>query len=331
MFLFFVLWIGFFGIAQQGHVHTVAFYNVENLFDPNDHPSHFDDDYTPHGKNRWTETKLHQKIDLLASVLSKVGKAQTKRPPLLIGLAEVENKAVLKLLTAHPSLKTSTYGIVHFESPDFRGIDVALLYQKKHFKISHQKVYALQLVDTKTGYKRTSRDILVVNGYLNQHNISLLINHWPSRRGGVKKSAPSRFKAAQLHRKITDSLHKKYPNGKIISMGDYNDDPYDKSLQWIKGEDYTFFNPMEKMAEKGKGSLAHKDRWHLFDQLLFSKHWKQDPSLFVFDVQIYQPKKLRTLRGRYRGYPFRTTIEGNSLVGYSDHFPVYAILAERRD
>ena len=331
MLWFFTLLMGFLCMTQQGHLHTVAFYNVENLFDPQDHPTHFDEDYTPHGKNRWTKDKLHQKIDLLVSVLSNVGKAQTQRPPLLIGLAEVENKAVVKLLTAHPNLKAYNYGIVHFESPDFRGIDVALLYQKNHFKVSHQKVYALELVDAKTGYKRTSRDILVVSGYLNQHKISVLVNHWPSRRGGAKKSAPSRFKAALLHRKITDSLRKKHPNGKIISMGDYNDDPHDKSLQWIKGNDDTFFNPMEKMAKKGKGSLAHNDRWHLFDQLLFSKHWQQNPSLFVMDVQIYQPLNLRTLRGRYRGYPFRTASEGGRLVGYSDHFPVYAILAERRD
>lgn len=331
MVWFFSLWICFLGVAQQGHLHTVAFYNVENLFDPHDHPTHFDDDYTPTGKNRWTQDKLHQKIDLLASVISKLGKAQTQRPPLLIGLAEVENKAVLKLLTTHPSLKASRYGIVHFESPDFRGIDVALLYQKDHFKLSHKKAYALELVDAKTGYKRTSRDILVVSGYLNRHKISLLVNHWPSRRGGAKKSAPSRFKAALLHKKITDSLHKKHPNGKIISMGDFNDDPHDKSLQWIKGKNNVFFNPMEKMAKKGKGSLAHNDRWHLFDQLLFSKYWQQDPNLFVLDVKIYQPLSLRTLRGRYRGYPFRTAVEGTLLVGYSDHFPVYAILAERKD
>ena len=205
---------------------------------------------------------------------------------------------------------------------------MALLYQRDHFLVEDQKAIKLELTDPKTGYKRTTRDILVVSGYLAQHRISLLINHWPSRRGGKTKSAPHRMKAARLHKKITDSLMRKYPEGKVISMGDYNDNPNDKSLQWIKGKkkDEILFNPMEKMIKKGIGSLAHNDRWFLFDQLLFSMNWNKDKELFLLKTAVFNPSFLRTKRSNYHGYPFRTKVNGIRLEGYSDHFPVYAVI-----
>jgi predicted extracellular nuclease len=314
--------------GQKGQVHTFCFYNVENLFDAQDNPSTFDDDFTPEGRYQWTKDLANQKIEQLAFVLSQVGVAETQRPPLIIGLAEIENKKILRDLIQHELLAPYNYGIIHFESPDFRGIDVALLYQKNHFLIKDQKAVKLELTDPKTGYKRTTRDILVVNGYLNQHRISVLINHWPSRRGGKTKSAPHRMKAAQLHRKITDSLERRYPNGKIISMGDYNDNPKDKSLQWIQGkrDNRVFFNPMEKMVNQGMGSLAHSDRWYLFDQMLFSINWKNDKALFLLKTAVFNPAFLSTKRSNYQAYPFRTRVTGKRLEGYSDHFPVYAII-----
>ncbi len=323
--LFFCCLLSF---AQKGLVHTLCFYNVENLFDAQNHAVNFDDDYTPDGRHQWTEDLVHQKINQLAKVLSQVGKQETQRPPILIGLAEVENKSVLRHLIQNELLLPYDYGIAHFESPDFRGIDVALLYQKKHFLLDNQKALSLELTDPKTGFKRTTRDILVVSGYLRQHRISLVINHWPSRRGGKTKSAPHRFKAARLHRKITDSLSNKYPQAKIISMGDYNDNPRDKSMQWILGEKdkRRFFNPMEKMARQGIGSLAYNDRWFLFDQLLFSMNWQANKQLFLLKTAVFNPDYLRTKRSNYQGYPFRTRSHGNLLDGYSDHFPVYAII-----
>ena len=114
-------------------VQTIAFYNVENLFDSRNDPKTFDDDYTPEGRNHWTPALVNQKIDQIAQVLSGVGKRETKRPPLLIGLAEVENRTVLEQLVAHPKLRPYGYEIVHFDSPDFRGINVGLLYRKEFF------------------------------------------------------------------------------------------------------------------------------------------------------------------------------------------------------
>ncbi len=165
--------------------------------------------------------------------MGSVGFRESLQTPLLMGLAEVENHYVLNLLINSPLLKAPNYGIVHFESPDFRGIDVGLLYKASLFNVVHQKRYSLELTDNKTGYKRTTRDILVVGGYFYEHYLSIIVNHWPSRRGGKKRSAAHRFKAAQLHRHITDSIQKKRPTGYLISMGDFNDNPSDKSIQWI--------------------------------------------------------------------------------------------------
>ena len=314
--------------CQKGQVYTFSFYNVENLFDAFDSPNTFDDDYTPKGRLQWTTALMHQKTEQLARVIAQIGLKETQRPPVVIGLAEIENKKVLRHLIQRESLLPYDYGIVHFESPDFRGIDVALLYQKNHFLVKDQKAIKVELTDPKTGYERTTRDILVISGYLQQHRISILINHWPSRRGGKIKSAPYRMKAARLHRKITDSLQRKFPKGKIISMGDYNDNPNDKSMVWIKGRknNEILFNPMEKMIKQGIGSLAHNDRWFLFDQMLFTTNWREDKEIFLLKEAVFNPNFLRTKRGNYQGYPFRTTIHGTDLEGYSDHFPVYAII-----
>jgi hypothetical protein len=214
------VYFSYFVFAQQGSLHTLAFYNVENLFDTKDNTKTFDNDYTPTGRNKWTRRLMDQKIKLLSDVLFSIGNKETKSPPLLIGLVEVENRKVIEKIVSSKKLKPYNYGIIHFDSPDFRGIDSALLYRKTLFKIRHQKTYALELIDLKSGNKRTTRDILVVSGYLIQHHLTILVNHWPSRRGGKVRSAPQRLKAAQLHRKIADSVTRKHPNGKIICMGD---------------------------------------------------------------------------------------------------------------
>ena len=324
---YYFLFLSFVGFSQEGHVHSIAFYNTENYFDAIDDPNTFDDDYTPEGRMQWTEALVRQKSEQLAKVISQIGKATTQHAPLLIGLAEIENYKVLKQLTSNRLLYPYDYDIIHVESPDYRGIDVALLYQSKFFRPAAKKAYRLTLTDSDHGYKRTTRDLLVVSGYLNHQLISILINHWPSRRGGKQKSAQHRFKAAQLHKKITDSLFRKNKDAFIISIGDYNDNPNDKSLQWIEGKkNNRLIYPMRMMAKKGEGSLAHNDRWYLFDQILFSSAWKQKKSLQLLQTAIFSPANLYTKRGRYQGYPFRTKVNGDYLEGYSDHFPVYAII-----
>ena len=164
---------------------TASPFTIPKIFDAIDNPNTFDDDYTPEGRMQWTEALVQQKSEQLAKVISQIGKATTQRAP-FIGLAEIENYKLLKRLTSNRLLHPYNYGIIHVESPDYRGIDVALLYQSEFFRL-YIKTYRLALTDPDHGYKRTTRDLLVVSGYLNHQLISVLINHWPSRRGGKKQ------------------------------------------------------------------------------------------------------------------------------------------------
>ena len=292
--------------AQQGHLHSICFYNTENFFDAFDDPNTFDEDYTPMGRMKWTQEHVLQKSEQLAQVIAQVGRNETQRPPLLIGLAEIENRNVLELLISNQQLLSYDYTIIHFESPDYRGIDVALLYQSDYFTPKTQKAYRLALTDPDHGYNRSTRDLLIVSGYLNRHLIHVLVNHWPSRRGGKVKSVQHRVKAAQLHKRITDSLFRIDKDAYIISLGDYNDSPYDKSLRWIEGKNnQRLLNPMKVMDKKGRGSLAHNDRWFLFDQILYSPVWNKKKDLRILKTNIYAPVYLYTKRGKYQGYPFR--------------------------
>ena len=326
--------IAFHSFSQKVEVFSVGFYNLENLFDPSDDPETFDEDYTPEGRNQWTEEVLKQKINHLATAIATIGFEETRLPPLLLGVAEAENLRVLKMLVLQEKLLAYDYEILHFDSPDARGIDVALLYQKAFFIPSHFKKYSLELFDGKTNQKRTTRDQLVVSGWLEEEEIHLLVNHWPSRRGGEKRSEPNRISAARLQQKIIDSLQTLNPEAKIISMGDYNDNPDNKSLRILtRKEENSYiksfkplFNPMENLHQKGVGSLAYRDRWFLFDQMLFSKSWLNRKGRFLINTKVGSYSFLKNKSGKYKGYPFRMEIKGGSLEGYSDHFPVYAII-----
>lgn len=315
--------------GQKGHLHTLAFYNVENLFDAQDHPLHFDEDYTPDGKKKWSSSHTEAKIFQLAKVIAKIGKEETGQPPLIIGLAEVEHRGLLQQLIHHPKLAQYGYAIAHFDSPDYRGIDVALLYRKNHFQMKNLKAVEVPLVNIKKGYTQHTRDILLAEGYLGPQRIYFLINHWPSRRGGKRKSDVHRFAAARIHRRLTDSIFRKEPDAFVVSMGDYNDNPTDKSLAMLTKSG--LFNPSISIYKKGGGSLAYRDQWHLFDQCLFSPIWTKNATLFLHQSRIYDPIELRTPRGRYAGYPWRTSIKGKGVVGYSDHFPIYALIGQVHD
>ena len=327
---------GVMGVSQTAEVFTIGFYNLENLFDPNNNPNTLDEDYTPAGRKQWTEKLLKQKIDHLARVISQIGYRETQRPPLILGVAEVENLRVLKMLVQHEKLLPFQYEILHFESPDIRGIDVALLYQRPFFIPSQTKVYSLPLFDGKTNQKRTTRDQLVVSGWMEEEEIHFLVNHWPSRRGGQKRSESNRISAARLQQRIIDSLQSLDPKAKIIAMGDFNDNPDDKSLRLLTDKQENsyrqnfrpLFNPMKKLHRKGVGSLAYRDRWFLFDQILIAPSLIPVEGLFFIGVKVFSPDFLKNKTGKYKGYPFRTEIQGGQLYGYSDHFPVYALLGK---
>lgn len=317
---------------------VLVFYNVENLFDPEDDPKTYDEAYTPKGNNHWDAEALHQKLDQLATVLSKIHFKDTHAFPTLIGLAEVENYNVVQRLAQHPKLQEGLYEVIHADSRDGRGIDVALLYNREHFSPLETQQYPLALRNPETNTKYYSRDVLVVQGILFGEEVFITVNHWPSRRGGRQKSNPLRLSAAQQQLQILDSIYRLQPQAKIVVMGDFNDNPIDESLQALQLpqtylENFVpLHNSMEQLFVQGAGSLAHNDRWFLFDQLLWSPFWgSSKKGLHVETTAIFHPKWLYTPKGRYKGYPYRTARTGPYLNGYSDHFPVYAILRELKE
>lgn len=320
---------------------TIAFYNLENLFDTKDDPITFDNDWTPGGKYNWTEYKYSQKLKNLARVISDIGRDKSSQPPVIIGVCEAENLAVLEALVQQPGLKDYNYSIIHFDSPDRRGIDVALLYRTGLFVPVNERSIRLLLYEEEHGKRIYTRDQLVVSGNLDGEPIHLLVNHWPSKRGGDIKSRPRRIKAARRSKQIIDSLFSIDPYAKIICMGDFNDDPNSVSIR--KGlnpvgnkDDLKFkrmFNPMEKMFKRGFGTLAYRDNWNLFDQILVSTELlrKDNGELGFYKAGIHNSIELQTASGRYKGYPFRSNNNGRFTGGFSDHFPVFIYLIKEMD
>ncbi len=324
--------------AQKKYkVHTVAFYNVENLFDTIRNPEINDVEYTPQGGG-WTHKKYRQKIENLSRVISEIGtNEQQAESPTIIGISEIENRGVLEDLIKQPKLINKEYGIVHFDSPDRRGIDVALLYRKKDFVVTSSSNIPLYITNTDGSGKRVyTRDQLLVSGYLDGEEMHFIVNHWPSRSGGEKKSSPYREEAGALNKKIIDSLLKINPKAKVMTMGDMNDGPYNKSIKKSLGAERTkektpmngVFNPFEEMSKKGLGTLAYRDAWDLFDQIIITGAFldtnDHDYSTYKYwKAGIFNKPYLVQKEGQYKGYPLRNS---NGEVGFSDHFPVYLYL-----
>ncbi|MBB1149143.1 MULTISPECIES: endonuclease/exonuclease/phosphatase family protein [unclassified Myroides] len=322
-------------VAQQKQyqIRTIAFYNCENLFDTLRDPKIYDEEWTPTGARGWTKEKYEQKIANIARVLAEIGREENPNMPVIIGLAEVENRAVLEDLVLHPALRKGNYGIVHFDSPDKRGIDVALLYAKDHFILEHASQHALYLYDQKrpTHRKRIyTRDQLLVSGLLDGEAMHFIVNHWPSRVGGQKRSSPNREAAAALNKRIIDSIQAIHTQAKIITMGDLNDGPMDASVKKIlqtEGEatkvpPMGLFNPMEKLAKAGYGTLAYRDAWDIFDQIILTQAFLQEEytTWKYWKANIFQKPFIVQSEGVYQGYPLRNS---NNEPGFSDHFPVY--------
>ncbi|TPN87809.1 endonuclease/exonuclease/phosphatase family protein [Aquimarina algicola] len=308
---------------QQTNYYTVGFYNLENLFDIQDNPHTLDNDFLPDAEKRWNRERYEKKIFKLGTVISNIGFAQTRKAPILLGVAEVENKKVLEDLIASKHLKNKDYGIVHYDSPDERGIDVALLYQKQYFTVTNAQPISL-LIDNPNGERDYTRDILWVTGFLNDEEIHILINHWPSRRDSAEGTAYKRIAAAQKNREIMDQIAAENSNAKIIIMGDFNDDPHSTSIRdHLVQQD--LFNPMERLHTQHSGSLNYRGQWNLFDQIIFSHNFhKFEKGKHSFSTAtIFDQDFLKIYKGWHKGKPFRTYVGRKYVGGYSDHFPVY--------
>lgn len=314
-------------------IHTIAFYNLENLFDTINDPNKLDE-FSPLMKLKANRGKAYKKkLQNMARVIADIGYETTHTKPAIIGVSEIENRDVLEDLVNDSVLRDTDYGIVHFDSPDARGIDVGLLYQKKLFVPVYTSKHALKIYDDTNRKRVYTRDQLLVSGNLEGEMIHIIINHWPSRRGGETRSRPKRMAAARLSKYLMDSLQTINPYAKIFIMGDLNDDPTNKSIKTIlkakkdkkkvglKG----LYNPFESFYKNGLGTTAYRDTWSLFDQIIMTKPLleKEYASLRFYKAGIFNKNYLFHKDGRYKGYPFRSFSNGRFTNGFSDHLPVY--------
>ncbi len=322
--------------AKKSYViSTIAFYNLENLFDTIDNPLK-KDEYSPILQMKTNKSEAYwEKIDNMARVLSEIGKAKTGKTAAVIGVCEIENSNVLDDILNTTYFKNQPYDYIHQESPDWRGIDVALIYNTTLFSPSDYKLFELKAWNDK-GYRVKTRSQLLVSGYLDNELIYLIINHWPSQRSGKDKTAYLRKKSAELTLSILNQIKLEESNSKIIIMGDFNDNPTDYSIKKIletksekkKLKENELYNPFEKMFKKGIGSLGFRDNINLFDQLILTSNLLTNnyKEYQFYKAGIYNPTYLTTKQGRYKGYPFRSFSKNQFTGGFSDHYPVYIYL-----
>lgn len=314
---------------------SAGFYNLENFFDTIDE-SNLDEEYLPNGAMNWTGYKYKAKLKNMSYAISKIGTDVTPEGLSILGVSEIENRGVLEDLVKQPAIANRQYGIVHYDSPDRRGVDVGLLYNPRNFIVTNSKAYHLYL-PSDTSFR--TRDQLMVSGYLLGEKIHVIVNHWPSRYGG-SVSEPKRIAAAELTKSIVDSLYKVDANAKIIIMGDLNDDPFDKSTAEVlnakKNMDDVpkggLYNTLWRTLDSGVGSLAYNNQWNLFDQIIISKPFIESDyqHLRFWKAQVFNASFLIQQEGTYKGSPLRTHAGGVWLNGYSDHFPTYIYLTKEK-
>lgn len=290
---------------------SIAFYNVENLFDTIDDPKKDDKEFLPSSSNQWNSAKYFEKLNHINKVFDQLSS------PLIIGLVEIENASVVRDVVKHSEKMKNKYGVVHYESPDERGIDVAMIYDSTTLKLIESGFLRYTLPDT--AYSAT-RDIVWAKYKKGKDIVYAMVNHWPSRRSGEKESEGNRIIAATAARKFIDSLMTKNPNVKIVFMGDLNDHPEDKAPQMIYEKLTQMIYP--KSGDFG-GSYCYKNKWEVLDHIMVSPSFftkkgikvvKDSGKIYSFDFLITEYKGNKV--------PFRTYGSKEYLAGYSDHLPV---------
>ncbi len=318
-------------------ISAIGFWNVENLYDTLNDQWKLDDEFTPAGPNAWTGKRYWLKIDHLATAISQMATDITPDGLAILGLCETENKSVVQDLVSSPRLKKRNYQVVHIEGPDARGVDPSFVYNPNYFKVLKAVSYH---VPTVTDSSHKTRDILVVSGSFLGEPLCVLVNHWPSRRGNEMASRPNRDAAAKVAHRIADSVTKADPTIKLAMMGDLNDDPVSESVKKHIGtygdirdaKDGLYFNPMEASYRLGIGTIAWEDSWNLFDQIVINRAFLPNnfQSWQYYAVRIFNKPFLKADFGKYKGYPFPTYTLGTYTGGYSDHFPVYIVIAKEK-
>lgn len=310
---------------------TLAFYNLENLFDTENDPGKNDEEFLPGSELQWTQDRYQAKLANMASVIASLGDADG---PELLGVCEIENRKVLEDLVTQPKLADRGYDIIHFESPDERSIDVALIFKTAVFRPIEQTAVAVSLPNAAD----KTRDILKVKGILQNDTLIVLVNHWPSKRGGSEESDPKRERAAQTARDLVDQELVKNQNARIILIGDFNDTPDSKAItETLKaGKEIPeigrqLFNPFALLADEKTGSYFYRNSFEMIDQMMLSKALVGSKGLHYVpnSAAIYRPENITEKEGKFAGAPLRTYAGKKYLGGYSDHFPIFLQLQSK--
>ena len=334
--------------AQGKRSYVIGFYNLENLFDTYHDEGKNDYEYLPDGANQWTEAKYAKKLHNMASVIRAM-KDENKVWHALLGVSEIENRHVLEDLVSQPEIAEANYQIVHYDGPDRRGVDVALLYRPNQFKVLESKSIPFDfnssiefsLNEEEKAYFRT-RDILMVRGMLGNEMFAVFVAHLPSRIGG--KGFDLRSRGGEIMYQESMKLMEAYPDIKIVAMGDMNDNPTDPSMAvYMHGkenidevEQEDFFSPFVSMLKSGYGSLAYQGEWNIYDIIVVNANLCRGEGLKIrpivkkkFYGRIFNPPFMTQQEGPYAGTPFRTFSGGAFIGGYSDHYPTYIVVSNK--
>ncbi len=348
--------------AQGGGKQTfiVGFYNLENLFDTYDDPVKNDQEFLPDGSNQWTEVKYQKKLHNIARVIASMAETNGRFHTIL-GVSEVENRLVLEDLVAQPEIADVNYQIVHYDSPDNRGIDVALLYNPSNFTLLDSEAIPYTFdsetiefdMDKESQARFRTRDVLMVHGLLDGEQFAVYVAHLPSRIGG--KGGDLRSRGAEIIYNHAMGMMEKYPGIKIAVMGDMNDNPTDESMvTYMRGKETPaevgetdFFSPFLSMLKAGYGSLAYQGTWNIYDIILVNEPLLNggDGTLRIRTTGnangkkaskkagkegnygvVYRQDWMIQQSGQYKGTPFRTFSNGSFIGGFSDHLPTYIVL-----
>jgi len=305
----------------------LMFYNVENLFHPDDDTLKRDDQFTAEGTKHWTYGRYRKKLNNIAQNIIAVGEWE---PPAIVGLCEIENLQCLKDLLNLTPLKSFGYEIIHQESKDQRGIDVAIIYRPEFFRLHYQE--SIELIFPENHHP--TRDILYIKGTVDSDTLHCFVNHWTSRYGGQSETAPKRNYSAQVLKSKFDSIQTLDHNANIIALGDFNDYPTDHSILNVLGAKKDTSNLKEtdlinltSQFENGIGTNKYQHQWHVLDQCIINQNLLNNQyglyTGFSF-TKIFSPEWLLTDESDGFGRkPFRTYNGFKYIGGYSDHLPIY--------
>lgn len=349
LLLFFLSVTAAFAGGKKSYI--IGFYNLENLFDTYHDEGKNDYEYLPDGANQWTEAKYAKKLRNMASVIRAM-KDDNKVYHALLGVSEIENRHVLEDLVSEPAIADANFQIVHYDGPDSRGVDVALLYRPELFTVLESRSIPYTFdsqritfaMDKEQQERFRTRDILMVRGLLGGEMFAVFVAHLPSRIGG--KGQDLRARGGEIMYEESMKLMREYPGIKIVAMGDMNDNPTDESMAvYMRGKEHVsevgpedFFSPFVSMLKAGYGTLAYRGEWNIYDIIVVNHNLVNAPAgtLRIKPIvknkyygRVFKKPFMTVQEGPYAGTPFRTFSGGQFIGGYSDHYPTYILVSNK--